>query len=199
MVYDDIGRVIFVDFYRMAEYPGAPFSGNTANDLIMFLLVPSVFIILFVIVLLGRIIDPTHRGLRALVGLTVYLFIVAGGYYRAFAYLAGPYFIFLIFFLGLVYFIPSHFGRRATGLPSGASSTERVNEGQIKHFLGIPTLDPMERNELEHQLRIINATLEKLSDIGRSGGKVDSSEVARLMAEKGQIERKLYGKYYSGN
>lgn len=131
MPIEDIGYLIFAQFLGMTEYPGAPFTGQIARDLILFLLVPSIFIIMIVFVLLGRI-AVQQRQIRMLLGVGIYLFILASGYYRTFALLAGPYFIVLIFVLGLIYFIPSHFRVRGGGMPGrsaggGGSYGSRLN------------------------------------------------------------------------
>ncbi len=119
----DIGRTLFGELLGMRNYPGSPFSGNIINDLIMFLIIPTIFIIFVVFILLGRL-AVAQRGIRILIGIGIYLFIVAGGYYSTFALLAGPYFIFLIFILGLLYFIPSHFRvRGGGGMPGGAGAS----------------------------------------------------------------------------
>ena len=115
MALEDIAYTLFVEVLGMAQYPGAPFTGNVIRDVILFLFIPSVFIILFVYMLLGRLCGAARGAqmkLRLLMGIALYLFIVAGGYYSTFALLAGPYFLFLIFVLGLLYFIPAHFGFR---------------------------------------------------------------------------------------
>lgn len=112
MPFEDIAYTIFVEVLGMNMYPGNPFTGNIIRDLIMFLFIPSVFIILFVYMILGRLFSVASGAqvkLRILVGIALYLFIVAGGYYPAFALFAGPYFLFLIFILGVIYFIPHHF------------------------------------------------------------------------------------------
>lgn len=116
MALEDIGYLLFAEFLGMTEYPGAPFTGNIARDLILFLLVPSIFIIMVVFILLGRL-AVQQRKIRLLLGVGIYLFILASGYYRAFALISGPYFIFLIFVLGLIYFIPAHFRVRGGGMP----------------------------------------------------------------------------------
>ena len=118
---NDIGRTLFVELLGMRNYPGSPFTGNIINDLIMFLIIPTIFIIFVVFILLGRL-AVAQRGIRILLGIGIYLFIIAGGYYNTFALAAGPYFIFLIFILGLLYFIPSHFRVRGGGMPGGAGA-----------------------------------------------------------------------------
>lgn len=200
MVVEDIGYMIFVQLLQMTEYPGSPFTGEIARDVVMFLLVPSVFILLLIYMILGRLFSMeagTQRKLRVLVGITIYLFIIAGGYYRAFALLAGPYFLFLIFILGLFYFIFGHFGVQRGAGPyreGGAYQGERPNTGRIRQFLGIPSLSPMERSELEHELEVINDTLAWMNRIAAGGGKLETNELNRLMRLKANIEVKLYGR-----
>jgi hypothetical protein len=107
MVVRDIGYILFREFLGMSSYPGAPFTGNIVKDLVLYLLVPSVFIFLVIHVMVRRFTGNNRIGL--LVGITSYLFIIVSGYYEIFAKIAGPYFLVLIFFIGLLLFIPGHF------------------------------------------------------------------------------------------
>jgi len=122
----DIGSVLFVDLLGMTMYPGSPFTGNIVRDAIQFLFIPSVFIILVLYILLGRLAAVGSK-IRILIGVAAYLFIISAGYYKTFALLAGPYFIFLIFILGLLYFIPAHFGG---GGAAHSGRSFRGNAGQ---------------------------------------------------------------------
>src|SRR3989338_111089 len=115
MALEDIGYMIFGQFLGMTQYPGAPFTGNIYRDLIMFLLVPTIFIIMVLYIMSGRIIP--NRNFRIMLGVGAYLFIIAGGYYSFFALLAGPYFIFLIFILGVLGYLGSHFRSHGGGGP----------------------------------------------------------------------------------
>lgn len=201
MAFEDIGLVLFVEFLRMRSYPGAPFTGNTVTDLVQFFLVPTVFIVLVVYMMVGRILTPAYGKLRLLLGVTTYLFIVTGGYYEPFALIAGPYFMFLIFFMGLFYYFLSHF--RGGGAPAGGGggerhavggyAGERPDEGKIKHLLRLGELNPLNRNELEHELATVNATLESIDRVAASGGRVDTGELHRLQKMKKDLERRLYG------
>ncbi len=121
---DDIGSLIFRDFLKMTDYPGAPFSGNIVNDLVMFLFIPTVFIIVVVYTLAGRLTDTPKINL--LISIAFYAFIVFGGYYRIFALLAGPYFLFMLIFLGLFMFLIGHFGLRRAG---GGMTTRAAGGG----------------------------------------------------------------------
>jgi len=110
----DIGYTLFVEILRMSQYPGAPFTGDIVRDIVMFFFIPTVFIILFVFMLLGTMF-PRGWPLRALTGIAIWLFIVFGGYYGVFAAIAGPYFFILIFILGGLFFLRGHIGVRVEG------------------------------------------------------------------------------------
>lgn len=161
MAFDDIGYMLFVQVLGMTEYPGQPFTGIIARDLILFFLVPTIFIIFIVYILLGRL-AVQARKIRLLLGLGIYLFILAGGYYRVFALLAGPYFIVLIFVLGILYFIPTHFRVQGGGMP-GRAAGRHHDEGEERALSGLPNrilvlldmdqaLDPAERKLLKQKL-----------------------------------------------
>jgi hypothetical protein len=109
----DIGTMIFIDILGMSQYPGSPFSGQIINDLVMFLFIPTVFIIVVIYTLVGRLTDSSR--IKLLLSIAFYLFIIFGGYYSMFALLAGPYFLFLLIIMGLVFFFFGHFGLRRGG------------------------------------------------------------------------------------
>lgn len=184
----DIGQLIFADILGMTIYPGSPFTGNLVRDLIMFLFIPSVFIIVFVIVLLGRLAVGALTGkIRLLLGIALYLFIIAGGYYSVFALLAGPYFIFLIFILGLLYFIPSHFGarfhergsQRATGLRAHGNEG-----GQVVHA------DYQSMSKINKKINQIERRLEH--EPAGEGRAVLLQELRELERQRDQLEGKFW-------
>ena len=195
MAVDDIGYLIFVQIFGMTEYPGAPFTGDILRDVVLFVLIPSVFIILFVYMLLGRLFLPSQSKLRLLLGVSIYLFIWAGGYYRTFALLAGPYFIFLIFILGLVYFIPAHFGIRQEGGVAGGGVGGRGEKGYV------PELNPAERRRLQNELKRIDERLDRLRKkeesmlkTGAHGVGSVTLQIEQLTREREVIVRQLRGR-----
>ena len=103
----DIGYTLFVQLLGMTQYPGSPFTGDIFRDLVLFLIVPHIFIIMVLYMMTGRVIPD--RKMRIMLGVGAYLFIIASGFYAAFALLAGPYFIFLIFILGILGYFAGHF------------------------------------------------------------------------------------------
>jgi len=201
---EDIGYILFVQILRMSQYPGAPFTGDIIRDIVLFFFIPTVFIILFTYMLLGRLFHPRGQvKLRLLVGIAIYLFIWASGWYGTFAMLAGPYFIFLIVILGLVYFIPAHFGIRYEK-PRGKSGggyyeeEERAIEGLpkgVRNLLGVPMLGPLEREKLEQELKALNKRIAKIEEMtDKPGAKVDAETLNKLYIERDAIEKALYGK-----
>ncbi|MEM7819905.1 MAG: hypothetical protein QXD48_03695 [Candidatus Aenigmatarchaeota archaeon] len=179
---EDIGYVIFVQLFGMAEYPSSPFTGNIIRDLIQFLFIPTVFILLLIYMILGRLFSLTLGAqvkLRVLVGVAIYLFILTSGYYKIFAYLAGPYFIFLIFILGLFYFIFSHFGARGEG--GGHYPESRKPDESI---LKIGEID-----------REIEDTMKELEIARKTGSKDEArywaEKLDKLREERAELEKKL--------
>ncbi len=180
MVFEDLAATIFVEVLGMTQYPGAPFTGNVIRDLILFLFIPSVFIILFVYMIMGRLFAASAGAqikLRLLVGVALYLFIVAGGYYSMFALLAGPYFLFLIFVLGLLYFIPSHFGFR--------HEAGHYPESVKSHARG---MTPQGRSDyLRKEIARYEANLKHAQDKG------SKDEAASLRQQVEEMRDELYG------
>lgn len=130
----DIGSLLFVELLHMSAYPGAPFTGNIVQDLVMFFFIPTVFIIVIVYSLVGRIMGDAK--MKLLLGVAFYLFIVFSPYglYTMFAYLAGPYFLFMLIILGLVYFVLGHFGvkRKEDMNPAGGKGGHAMPMGAIE-------------------------------------------------------------------
>ena len=203
---DDVGVLIFSQLLGITQYPGSPFTGNIFRDMIMFLIIPTIFIILVVYSMTGRIVADSK--LRVMLGVGAYLFIVAGGYYSIFALLAGPYFLFLIIFMGLIYWFFSHFtGSRPKGTGSAPANTyiegpkSQYPEGgsKIKTLLGIPTLDPTERKYLNDELKKIAYRISRMEEFikkekqkagGGEAGKM-ADQLMSLVKEQQEIEHRL--------
>jgi hypothetical protein len=207
MVVEDIGYMLFVEFLRMSQYPGAPFTGEIMRDIVMFFFIPTVFIIVVVYMLLGRVLATAHTKLRLLFGIAIYAFIIFGGYYSVFAYLAGPYFIFLIFIMGILYYFIEHFRRRQEGV-GGGSGTFRSSLGsgeypvgdksRLKKLLGVPDVtNPVDVKELRKTLDNLNNEIksqEKFIEDGlKTGANVSAAIEARnrYMQEKIKIEEAI--------
>jgi hypothetical protein len=160
----DIGYLLFKEVLGMTEYPGGVFSGVILKDLVMFFLIPSIFIILVIYMLLARLVPIDSKGMRLLVGIGAYLFIVFGGYYSIFARISGPYFIFLIFILGLLYFLLSHFKGGGGGPYTARSGGGYAAEGGSPRQAYVTTQEGpslLNRQELRKRLEFVDAQLKK--------------------------------------
>ena len=206
---EDIGYLIFGQFLGMSQYPGQPFTGNIYRDLIMFLIVPTIFIIMVLYIMSGRIIPD--KKFRIMLGVGAYLFIIAGGYYSFFALLSGPYFIFLIFILGVFGYLARHFRPSARGYSRGGGYSrghrshvddDEIDGGnkKLRNLIGVPkTLSPSERKWLKDELRNIDkriASTEK--NIERAHDKPGTGDIGRLnetlerlLAQRQKIEDEL--------
>ena len=188
----DIGTTLFVDLLGMNVYPGAPFTGNIYRDIIMFLIVPTIFIIMVLYIASGRVIP--NRSFRIMLGVGAYLFIIAGGYYSFFALLAGPYFIFLIFILGILGYLGRHF-QPAGGYSRGAGYSRGEGGGNYAEYSGhgggfksgIRAPKIFGRAPLEDEYVSI------LQGLAISGGK--AAKNSGLIDRKIQLEVELFGKH----
>lgn len=177
----DIGETLFVQLLGMTQYPGQPFTGNIYRDIIMFLIVPTIFIIMVLYIMSGRIIPD--KKFRIMLGVGAYLFIIAGGYYSFFALLAGPYFIFLIFILGVLGYLAGHFRRGgAGGGYSGGGGYSAGGDKKLRTLIGVPkTLSPSERHYLQGKLREIDERIRKTEkNIERVSDRPGTGDIGRL-------------------
>ena len=150
MALEEIGQILFIEILKMQEYPGSPFTGNIFNDLVMFFFIPTVFIILVVYLMVARVLPPDYKSLRFLLGIAAYMFIIVGGYYSVFAYLAGPYFMFLIFIMGLLFYFTRHFQR---GPPGGQGGTQTMmSRGADNRVQDLINLE-IEKEELGNEIK----------------------------------------------
>lgn len=171
----DIGISLFVDLLGMTQYPGQPFTGNIYRDLIMFLIVPTIFIIMVLYIMSGRIIP--NRNFRLMIGVGAYLFILAGGYYSFFALLSGPYFIFLIFILGVLGYLGSHF--RTHGGGGGYSRGHGHSYAEEGGGVGYSRkINPLYRRKID-------------KEIERLGKELAVAETQLAKAEKGGHDRAI--------
>jgi len=194
----DIGYTLFVEILRMSQYPGAPFTGDIVRDIVMFFFIPTVFIILFVFMLLGTMF-PRGWPLRVLTGIAIWLFIVFGGYYGVFAAIAGPYFFILIFILGGLFFLRGHIGVRVEGgaVPGYGGGGSRGGGGGKD----LPEVNPLERKRLENELKRLDERIKKLqkkeeSMIARGvhGAGSVTLQIDELEAARKEILRRLRGR-----
>ena len=151
MALEEIGQILFSEILKMQEYPGSPFTGNIFNDLVMFFFIPTVFIILVVYMMVARVLPVGYKGFRFLLGIAAYMFIIVGGYYSVFAYLAGPYFMFLIFVMGLLFYFTRHFQR--TGGPGGGGGPSSMMTQGVDDRVQALVNAEIEAEELNTQIK----------------------------------------------
>lgn len=187
----DIGSIIFVDILKMTSYPGSPFTGNIINDLIMFLFIPSIFIIAFIYILLWRMNIP-HAGIRLLMGLAIYAYIIVSGFYDVFALAVGPYFFVLIFILGGFYFLTNHF--RVRGHTHGSSAAlEESGHARYTQFENMSRRElRIAKERIENEISFISSEL-KEAERTKNQERIEQLRVdrARARAELAEINAQL--------
>ncbi len=82
------------------------------GPLFYFLLFPLVFTILFIFILAGTILHGSKLtlGLRLLIGISMFIFIIISGWYPIMLFLSEVWFILIILLFGAWYFLGSHRG-----------------------------------------------------------------------------------------
>ena len=189
----DIGALLFREILHMYEYPGAPFTGNIMTDLFMFFFIPTVFLIVIIFFATGIVLGPTWRGLRLLFGIAAYAYVIVAGYFSVFAYIAGPYFFFLIIVIGLVYFLFRHFRRptlRGGGAPAPGGPMPAEAVGVARRSI----------LEIRKRLDEINkdiARTENDLNIARRAGSTHEAQLLQqhlleLRREKSTLEKELH-------
>lgn len=99
------------------------------GPLFYFLLFPSVFIILFIYFLSNRLMSE-HKGMRAIIAITVFIFIVISGLYPVALVLSELWYIFIVIFLGMWVFF---FRGKGAGRQEGKMSVgDGVGGGFIR-------------------------------------------------------------------
>ncbi|MFA4819797.1 MAG: hypothetical protein WC613_02440 [Candidatus Aenigmatarchaeota archaeon] len=192
----DIGTSLFVELLGMTQYPGSPFTGNIFRDLIMFFIVPTIFIIMVLYIMSGRIIP--NRNFRVMLGVGAYLFIIAGGYYSFFALLAGPYFIFLIFILGVLGYLGSHFRPHGGGGGGGYSRSRYAQaeegerhsreeaEGYIAGHRGI-NVNFLQKHHIQERIHDLEAEIKEAEQKRREAK--GTGDEGRVVSEENKVIR----------
>ncbi len=103
------------------------------GPLFYFLLFPSVFIILFIYFLSGRIISE-HKGLRVLVGISAFIFVIISGWYPAALWLSEVWYIATIVLLGLWVFVGRLWKGRESSGPTSMPGFRGEKPGLLKEI-----------------------------------------------------------------
>ena len=162
-------------------------------QLIYFLFFPTLFIILFVYILSKSVLKgglgTKASGLRILIGIAVYIYIIINGWYAAALPLAEFWIVIIIVLFGVWYFISNHFENRLregsfpmTGtFPSLSGIKEKYQK-----FKGV-------KDEIEGAISFVNAA-QKLADNVKSGKSQrpadDIAEIRSICATVSEIIKK---------
>jgi hypothetical protein len=183
MVNGDFMSVLFRDILRMTQYPGAPFSGDVLQDLVNFFLFPTVFLILFIYVIIGVLFTRAQPKFRLLVGITLYLVIIVNGWFSTFA-LLGQFYILLLIALGVVYFVLAHFGIRIGGAVPGGAAPGASSEAR-REFKVIKS----RRERIENELEALEA---RLAAAKQKGDFEEAERIQRKIIEKRDELHRLF-------
>lgn len=187
MVLEDIGEILFVQILQM---DATVLTGNIINDLVMFFFLPSVIILIVVYIISSRLLGRGSR-LSFLLAVALYLFIIFGGFYPAFAYLAGPYFIFLIFIFGAILFLQMHFRPSRAG--SGNERTGDLSGGGLGRYENMSRQALLvERDRIKSEIGTIGHELDESRKTGDAGRVEDlRKRRSELTTELHEVETNL--------
>lgn len=140
---------------------------NIFEQLIYFLFFPMVFIILFVY-FLSDAVSENHKGLRILVGVGVFIFIILQGWYHIFLYVSKFWFFSIIILGGLFVFIHK-MGVRGGAEERGQTATKTgLLPKAVKKF------EKELRREDQRELEACRKETDRLIDLRK---KVDRGEI----------------------
>jgi hypothetical protein len=163
-----------------------------------------VIILLFIYILSSKVLGGggLNNGLRLLIAIAVYVFMIINGWYPLFLWISDLWFILIILLGGFWYFLSSHGGGGSGGgMPSigGSKVSEALSSGggwAKESLFGNKPIDPREivrkRKLLKDKIKVIDAQIaeqeDKLKDI--TGDR--ERAVVREIIAKLQAERKVF-------
>ena len=154
------------------------------GPLFYFLLFPAVFTIVFIFILMGSVVGgglKEHAGLRILVGVTAFIFIIISGWYPIMLVLSEFWYIAAIILAGFWYFIGSHFGKSGGGGGGGGKGGGMSAPIQLLKA-GIVTQKMHTSGELNQISSHIDSCLTVVEETRPNKGKNDSESRAYVQA-----------------
>ncbi len=155
-------------------------SQGPIQQLLFFLFFPTVFIILFVFILTralpflggGAQGDKAHQGLRLLLSVAFYAFIIVQGWYSIALVLAKFWFVVIIVLGGLWFFVGGHFGKEGkAGQMLGVSGSDSKLR---QAFLGRRIINPVEwkaaQKLYDEDIKVLNNEIKKLEELKKKAG-----------------------------
>ena len=175
---------MIIEFLRINCSTVNCYTGQPLEAVFYLVFFPSVFIILFIYILSNFIVKGGKtgpRGLRILIAITIYMFIVIGGWYSIFVMVSKIWWIVIILLFGFWIFVVHIAGGGESGkgaMPPvgrrgllGHISTkfrEKVGRNAIKYLKLESAKDRVQRRAIEQTEQIIAKRL--------AGGKLDEEE-----------------------
>ncbi|GEM_PF-2413362 len=168
------------------------------GPLFYFLLFPSVFILIFIYILTGSLLrgmGGLRGGLKILVSVTVYIFVVISGLYAVVLPLSEMWYIAIIILFGLWYLITRHFGGGG-GVPAQGGGAGRMPEaaGVISGIRGHVVKVKDSRREIEGAISNVENAIRLTKSIkaGKSERPADDSREIRDIRD---MARTVLAKY----
>jgi len=165
-----------------------------AYQLLYFLFFPTIFIIVFIFVITRTI--PIinlgdHKGIRLLMSLAIYAFIIINGWYSLALVLARVWFVLIIVLFGMWFFIGKHFGDNQRG---GATARLPGIGGSLRDAVfGQKELDPRRifanRKLLEDEIKVYRAQLNELEHYVKTLS--DPKERDRVNGDISQLKKEI--------
>jgi hypothetical protein len=131
--------------YITCNYP------NPLEGLFYLIFFPTVFIVLFIYILSGRVLSAVgsdHQGLRLLVAVSVYIFIIMQGWYTLFISLSKMWYILIILLFGFWWFFRGHKGGGG-GKGGALSGITGKGTGLLEAVKDVKTLGGLEKAAAE--------------------------------------------------
>lgn len=150
---------------------------NPIEGLFYLIFFPTVFIILFIYILSAKVVSHTgepHKGLRLLVAISVYIFIIMQGWYTIFVSLSRVWYMILILLLGFWWFFKGHGGGRGGSLPN----IKGKGSGLLEAVKDVKTLSGLEKAAAELESLLV-------------GIKDDIIEQSARGLETGELQREF--------
>lgn len=172
--------------FEFFQIPSSALTGVVVNDLINFILVPSIVLLVFLEFASSLFLRNMEGNFKHLVSLAFFLIMVTQGFYGPFAIFAGSYMIlFLIFALAL--FIVTRFLRPEHGFRVGAAVGEAAKSK--------PTVFEKQklRIELKKQIKELEQIVaERQRDMNSSS--LTDHEKAEIRRQIGHYQNELNGR-----
>lgn len=191
---------LLVDILKISSTHVNEYANQGAINQLFFLFIfPTVFIIVFIYILSYRVM-PHHKGLRLIIAVVVYAFIIISGYYNWFVFLSSYWLLGLVL-IGFLYLLLG----RGGGGEGGGGGAKRLT-GKAKSYLGLiktatvgdRSINPLEiiadKKLFDQKIAEMDAEIKKAEEEKKNTPKeqqgIISDSIARMKAEKREMEHR---------